>query len=54
MLASDPPSRAQENQRGILAMVLGMAFFLANDTLVKLASADLPAGQLMWALPESC
>ena len=28
-------------------MVVGMAFFLANDTLVKLAGSDLPTGQLI-------
>lgn len=47
MLSIDPTHRSQENQRGILAMVVGMAFFLANDTLVKLAGADLPTGQLI-------
>ena len=47
MLVGEPRVRALENRRGILAMVLGMAFFLANDTLVKLASADLPTGQLI-------
>ena len=47
MLSIDPTHRAQENHRGILAMVVGMAFFLANDTLVKLAGADLPTGQLI-------
>jgi drug/metabolite transporter (DMT)-like permease len=41
-------SRTQENRRGITAMVLGMALFLANDTFVKLASADLPTGQLIF------
>ena len=47
MLSIDPTHRAQENHRGILAMVVGMAFFLANDTLVKLAGSDLPTGQLI-------
>ena len=37
-----------ENRQGILAMVLGMAFFLANDTLVKLVSGQLPTGQLIF------
>mgnify|MGYP000225760567 CR=1 FL=1 len=30
------------------AMLLAMAFFLVNDTLVKLASASLPTGQLIF------
>ena len=33
--------------RGIRWMVLAMAAFIANDTLVKVASASLPAPQLI-------
>jgi drug/metabolite transporter (DMT)-like permease len=44
----DAPTRSAENQRGIVAMLLAMAFFLVNDTLVKLASASLPTGQLIF------
>jgi drug/metabolite transporter (DMT)-like permease len=35
------------NRRGILAMLLAMAFFIANDSLLKLASETLPPGQIM-------
>lgn len=35
------------NRRGIVAMIAAMALFIANDTLVKLASASYPPGQLM-------
>lgn len=35
------------NRRGILAMVAAMALFTANDTLLKLATAALPPGQIM-------
>jgi len=48
MPANDVHLRSAENQRGIVAMLLGMAFFLANDTLVKLASETLPTGQLIF------
>jgi len=44
----DATVRAQENRRGIVAMLLGMALFLVNDTLVKWVSADLPSGQLIF------
>jgi drug/metabolite transporter (DMT)-like permease len=37
----------RNNRRGIVAMLLAMAFFIANDSLLKLASATLPAGQIM-------
>ncbi len=44
-----PPARAlRANARGIRAMVGAMACFIVNDTLVKLASASLPAGQLIF------
>ena len=48
MQTPDAALRAEENQRGITAMLLAMALFLANDTLVKLASASLPTGQLIF------
>jgi drug/metabolite transporter (DMT)-like permease len=35
------------NRRGILAMLMAMSFFIVNDTLLKLASATLPPGQIM-------
>ncbi len=44
----DAIGRAQENRRGISAMLLAMALFLLNDTLVKWVSADLPSGQLIF------
>jgi drug/metabolite transporter (DMT)-like permease len=36
------------NRRGIRFMVLAMACFIANDAMVKLASATLPAAQLIF------
>ena len=41
------PSRAA-NRRGIAAMSLGMASFIANDALVKFVSQSLPAAQLIF------
>lgn len=38
---------AGENGRGILAMCAAMAFFVGNDTLLKLATTSLPPGQIM-------
>jgi drug/metabolite transporter (DMT)-like permease len=37
----------QANRRGIRLMMLAMACFIANDTLVKFVSQALPAGQLI-------
>lgn len=37
-----------ENRRGILMMSGAMAFFIANDALVKLVSASLPTAQLIF------
>lgn len=34
-------------RRGVASMVLGMASFVANDTLIKLASVAAPTGQLV-------
>lgn len=45
-----PPSAAalRANARGIRSMVGAMACFIVNDSLVKLASASMPAGQLIF------
>jgi len=40
-------SPAVANRRGIIAMLASMSLFTANDTLVKIASSDLPPGQIM-------
>ena len=40
-------SPAVANRRGILAMLAAMTLFTGNDTLVKLATADLPPGEIM-------
>ena len=37
----EPQSQALINRQGIAAMCLARAFFLTNDTLVKMASADI-------------
>ncbi len=37
----------QANMRGIVLLTLSMAAFAAEDALIKLASGDLPAGQIM-------
>ena len=37
-----------DNRRGILAMSLAMAMFIANDALVKQVSASLPGPQLIF------
>ncbi|MGQ7792786.1 DMT family transporter [Faunimonas sp. B44] len=42
------PNTATDNRRGIAFMLAAMAAFLVNDTLVKLASADLPVGQIVF------
>ncbi|MEO8543809.1 MAG: DMT family transporter [Burkholderiaceae bacterium] len=36
------------NRKGIVAMCLAMALFIANDALVKYVSASLPAAQLIF------
>jgi drug/metabolite transporter (DMT)-like permease len=44
-----PPATAlRTNAQGIRSMVGAMACFIVNDSLVKLASASLPAGQLIF------
>ncbi|MHB2167912.1 DMT family transporter [Alsobacter sp. R-9] len=40
-------ARLAANRRGIVAMLLAMAFFVTNDTLMKMAREELPAGQVM-------
>lgn len=40
-------SRMNANLRGILAMCAAMALFVANDTLVKVASRDFPPSQIL-------
>jgi drug/metabolite transporter (DMT)-like permease len=42
-----PTTPSAANRRGIVAMSLGMASFLANDGLVKYLSESLPAAQLI-------
>lgn len=37
----------QTNMRGIVLLTLSMAAFAAEDALIKLASGDLPAGQIL-------
>ena len=37
-----------DNRRGILAMSLSMALFIANDAIVKQVSASLPGPQLIF------
>ncbi|KAB2920005.1 MAG: DMT family transporter [Hyphomicrobiaceae bacterium] len=37
-----------ENLQGIAAMLLAMAAFVSNDTLVKLASRELPTGEAIF------
>ncbi|MBK9133199.1 MAG: DMT family transporter [Betaproteobacteria bacterium] len=39
---------ARSNRQGIRLMVLAMACFIVNDTLVKFVSQSLPAGQLIF------
>jgi drug/metabolite transporter (DMT)-like permease len=46
--APPPAAALRANARGIRAMVGAMACFIVNDTLVKVASGSLPAGQLIF------
>jgi hypothetical protein len=49
-LSSDAPpvaSRSSENRRGIVAMLTAMTLSTDNDTIVKLATTELPQGQIM-------
>jgi drug/metabolite transporter (DMT)-like permease len=49
--ASSPPFYARllgyGTRRGVTSMILGMAAFVTNDTLIKLASVTTPTGQLI-------
>ncbi len=46
--AADPPlSPAGANRRGIVAMLAAMTLFTGNDTILKVATAQLPTGQIM-------
>jgi len=45
LISSQPGLK--ENTRAIAAMLLSMAGFILNDTLVKLVSGDLPLGQII-------
>ena len=45
MAATPPPS---DNRKGILLMMAAMAGFILNDTFVKLASEELPTGQIIF------
>ena len=36
------------NRRGVLATVAAMAFFLGNDTCIKVVSAHLPTAQIIF------
>ena len=38
---------AAQARRGIIAMIVGGAFFVFNDVLVKLATSTIPIGQLL-------
>src|SRR3954463_16589500 len=40
-------SSAASNRRAIIAMITAMALFTGNDTLTKLATANMPPGQIM-------
>jgi drug/metabolite transporter (DMT)-like permease len=42
-----PAPEPTDNRRGILLMIGAMAAFAVEDTLIKLASASLPAGQII-------
>lgn len=43
-----PSPLASPNRRGITAMVLAMALFVANDALVKYVSTSMPTAQLVF------
>ncbi|MCA0316571.1 MAG: DMT family transporter [Proteobacteria bacterium] len=42
-----PAVDASANRRGIIAMCTAMACFMTNDTLVKIVSTQLPAGEII-------
>ena len=43
-----PSHAASHNLRGIAAMLASMAALIANDTLIKLAAAELPVGEVIF------
>ncbi len=45
---SPPVEAASSNMRAIACMIAGQASFTANDTLIKLATAELPGGQAIF------
>jgi drug/metabolite transporter (DMT)-like permease len=48
MAQTDDAARAGGNLRGIAALSAGMAFLVGNDIFLKLASPELPFGQLVF------
>jgi drug/metabolite transporter (DMT)-like permease len=46
--AAIPAQPSSENLRGVAAMLAGMGAFVINDSAMKLASAELPIGQLIF------
>lgn len=48
MLPSPEGAAGHGNRQGIRLMVVSMACFIVNDTLVKFVSQSLPAGQLIF------
>ncbi len=46
-LPSDAVLASAANRRGILAMLAAMTFFTGSDAIVKMATAQLPTGQIM-------
>jgi drug/metabolite transporter (DMT)-like permease len=44
---SPAESTASANRRGIAAMLASMTLFTGNDTILKIATAQLPTGQIM-------
>jgi drug/metabolite transporter (DMT)-like permease len=47
LLGENVLSSALSNRRGIVAMLTAMTLFTGNDTLTKMATAELPTGQIM-------
>ena len=48
MTLAVPASERSENIRGIVGMLVAMAVFVLNDTLMKLAAAHLPTGEAIF------
>ena len=47
-VSAEPAQPSAGNLKGALAFALGAACLVSNDTMVKLASTDLPIGQLIF------